>query len=270
MDLYPLLMTPCYLHGDATPWGGHALRELFMKDAPETVTGASLEVCAREDCASLVSNGFHAAKSLYRMAGLWGSELTDGAFPLTATLLDIRDAAAGFECAGPAAWVILNAEPGAKLNGLPARPGDVFYIPAGVACAPEGEMQCYELRGVKTSERAEGAPVKNEGTTVLCKGGSRTYYVSDGDIELCCLNVSGRMPLEDERMLLLTAMGGCELVWGDERLFLDPFQTVVIPAALGDVAVVGDTKALMAAVSNRPALTKELGYRAENVAGLTE
>ena len=86
---------------------------------------------------------------------------------------------------------------------------------------------------------------------MLCKGGSRTYYVSDGDIELCRLNVSGRMPLEDERMLLLTALAPCTLRWGGERMVFDPFPTVVIPAALEGVAVVGNAKVLMSSLSDR-------------------
>ena len=46
MNVFPLVMTPAFRHGSQTPWGGHALKELFGKDTPEDITGESLEVSA--------------------------------------------------------------------------------------------------------------------------------------------------------------------------------------------------------------------------------
>ncbi len=330
MSLYPLIMTPHFRHGEATPWGGYALRDIFMKDAPEDVTGESLEVSTLPEQESLVSNGSHAGKTLSRMIELWGEELTGkGAFPLLLKLVDAGqntsvqvhpdDAYAQAHDGVPGkseVWVILNAEPGAQmLCGLDAdgealrtlvsegrmeeclrwqavRPGDVYYVPAGTVHALGAGIQMYELqtasdityrlwdfnrgdRPLHVEQSLEvlkpgKAPRKNEGTTVLCKGGSRTYYVCDKDLELCRLNLSGTMPLESGRPLLLTPMGGCELRWGEESLFLDPFQTVVIPAGLEGVSIVGNTKVLMAAPSDQPRLREALGYRAENVAGLMD
>lgn len=319
MDLYPLIMTPYYRHGAATPWGGHALREIFMKDAPEDAVGESLEVSVLPEQESMVSNGVHAAKTLARMAELWGDALTGGGdFPLALKLVDAeQDTSVQVHPEEKSeAWVILNAEPGAKilcgldanggdLSGIlsdgqleahlqwtPVRPGDVFYIPAGTVHALGRGIQIYELQGNSDItyrlwdwnrdsrplhvQEALGAIdagksiVKNEGTTVLCRGGSRTYYVSDADFELCRLNLSGNMPLESGRMLALTPMGGCELRWGGESMFLDPFVTVVIPAGLEGVSIVGNTKVLMCCRSDRARLREELGYRAENVAGLMD
>ena len=76
---------------------------------------------------------------------------------------------------------------------------------------------------------------RQEGATVLCRGGSRTYYISDGHIELCRLNLSGRMPLESGRMLALTPLSPCMLCWEDGELILDAFNTVLVPAALEGV-----------------------------------
>ena len=41
--LYPLMMAPYFRHGADTPWGGHMLRDAFLKDAPEDVTGNEID-----------------------------------------------------------------------------------------------------------------------------------------------------------------------------------------------------------------------------------
>lgn len=337
MNLYPLLMTPCFRHGAETPWGGHMLRELFMKDAPEDITGESLEISALDGHESAVANGEHAGKTLGAMVTLWGEALTGvsgGEFPLLLKLLDAQQPLSVQVHPGDAyaqahdgklgkseAWVILNAEPGARivygldtrgedlraivgdgrleecLHWEAVRPGDVFYIPSGTVHALGAGIQCYEiqqssdatyrfwdwgrvdaegrsreLHTEKALDVADAARVlrKNEGTTVLCRGGSRTYYISDAHFELCRLNVSGRMPLESGRMLFLTPMSPCALSWGGESLALNPFDSVLVPAALQDVVLEGDAKVLMSSLPDREALRAELGYRAENVAGLVD
>ena len=329
MSVYPLLMAPSFRHGAETPWGGTMLRDLFMKDAPEGIVGESLEISALPGHESLVANGAHAGKPLSRMVALWGRDLTgdeSGEFPLLLKMLDTQSPLSVQvqpEDAGKTkAWVILNAEPDAKvvygldtrgedlraivaedrladcLHWESARAGDVFYIPAGIVHALGGGIQCYEIqrtggapwrfwdwnrvnaegqsRELHTEEAlgaviADSRPEKQEGTTLLCKGGSRTYYIADACFELCRLNVSGRMPLEGGRMRFITPLAPCALTWGDgETLELAPFDSVLIPAAMADAAVVGDAKLMMSSPSDRPALIEALGYRAENVAGLVE
>ena len=105
---------------------------------------------------------------------------------------------------------------------------------------------------------------------MLCKGGSRTYYISEEHFELCRLNLSGKMPLESGRMRLLTAMGPCLLRWESEALELAPFDSVLVPAALEGAVLEGNGKVLMACPPDRENLRAELGYRAENVAGLMD
>lgn len=335
MNLYPLLMAPFFRHGEQTPWGGHLLGDLLMKDAPEDVTGESLEISALPDHESMVANGPHAGQSLPKMIELWGEALTgpiDGEFPLLLKLLDAQSPLSVQVHPGDAyatehegklgkseAWIILSAEPGAKIvygadtKGEPlskvvadgrieeclrwqtVRPGDVYYIPDGMLHALGEGILCYEIQqssdvtyrfwdwgrvdkeGRSRELHVEKALAvcrpelnlnKIEGTTVLCKGGSRTYYISDTHFELCRLNLAGKMPLESGRMLFLTPMSPCTLRWGDEALELKAFDSVLVPAALEGVSLEGETKVLMSSLPDRPKLIEELGYRAENVAGL--
>ena len=177
------------------------------------------------------------------------------------------------------------------------RPGDVYYIPGGMVHALGEGVMVYEIQQSsdltyrfydwdRVDENGKGRELhiekalavskpethleKIEGTTVLCKGGSRTYYISDSHFELCRLNLSGTMPLESGRMLFLTPLSPCKLRWGEEGMALNAFDTVVIPAALEGAALVGETKVLMSSLPDREALRTELGYRAENVAGLMD
>jgi mannose-6-phosphate isomerase len=183
------------------------------------------------------------------------------------------------------------------LNWVSVRPGDVFYIPAGTVHALGGGIQCYEVqqssdvtyrfwdwgrvgkdgkprelhteKALDVSDVGEIRP-KCEGATVLCKGGSRTYFISDDHFELCRLNISGEMPLEPGRIKMITTLGPCKITWPDGALEPAPFATVVIPATLEGVKISGNLKALLSTPGNPAALRAELGYRAENVAGLVE
>ena len=272
MTLYPLLTAPFFR---TTPWGGSMFRDAFLKDAPEQ-TGESFEVSSVENCESMVCSGAHAGQSLPHMIAVWGESLTGAAdFPLTAKLIDAQGAPEPLEPGSAKAWVILNCAPGPKIaigadNWIDARPGDVHYIPAGQPHAIGAGIQLYEIQSTAAPDAAGAVPShKLRGVTSLCRGGSRTYYISDGKIELCRLNVSGAMPVSDGRMLCLTPLGPCKLRWADDEMELMPFATVVIPAALeGAVIESDDCKVLMASASNQEALRAELGYRAEGVAGL--
>ena len=186
---------------------------------------------------------------------------------------------------------------GEHLRWVNVQPGDVYYIPAGMVHALGAEIQCYELQDAcdvtyrlwdwdrvdkngKPREThfdqalavtdPERRLEKNEGTTVLRKGGSVTYYISNTHFEFCRLNLSGKMPLASGRMLLLTPLGECTVRWGEESMALTPFGTVIVPAALEGVVIEGNTKVLMSSLPDRDALREELGYRAENVAGLMD
>jgi mannose-6-phosphate isomerase len=197
----------------------------------------------------------------------------------------------------PLADIVARGELENALNWETVRPGDVFYIPSGMIHTLGEGVLVYEIQescdltyrfwdwdrvdeqGNRCELHVEKALQvckpdlrleKIEGTTVLCKGGSRTYYISDNHFELCRLNLSGTMPLESGRMLLLTPLTPCELRWGEESMTLNAFDSVLVPAGLEGVALEGDTKVLMSCLPDREKLIAELGYRAENVAGLME
>ena len=334
--MYPLVMAPYFRHGSETPWGGSMLRDLFMKDSPDEMTGEALEVSALEGRESMVLNGAFAGQTLTSMIRRWGKDLTgdiEGEFPLLIKLLDAKellsvqvhpdDAYAGANEGGKLgkteAWVVLSCESGASLaygvethgrdlremvaegdiesalNWVNVRPGDVLYIPAGTVHALGGGIQCYEVqqssdvtyrfwdwgrvgrdgkpRELHTEKaldvtRTGSILPKCEGATVLCRGGSVTYYIADANFELARLNVSGKMPLAPGRMHMVTPMGPCRIAWPEGEIDVAPMTTVLVPAALEGVTIEGDLKALMSSPSDRDALRAELGYRAENVAGL--
>ena len=186
MNVFPLVMTPAFRHGSQTPWGGHALKELFGKDTPEDITGESLEVSALPGLESRVSGGEYAGKTLREMHSLWGKSLTglEGKdFPLLLKFLDTRqplsvqvhpDDSYALSHEGKLgkseAWYILDAAPGAELvYGINTRgeslrsvldagklesclcrtevhAGDVFYIPAGTVHALGAGIRCYEIQ----------------------------------------------------------------------------------------------------------------------------
>ena len=271
MTLYPLTMAPHFL---SAPWGGSMLRDAFLKDAPEQ-TGESLEVSVLENQESMVRSGAHAGQSLSHMVEAWGEDLTGAAnpFPFTLKLIDAEREPGQAELGGAKAWVILNCDADSQItcgdSQRNVRPGDVYYIPAGAAHAIGANMQLYEIQAAGSASGAAAPTDKLRGVTSLCRGGSRTYYISDGSIELCRLNVSGAMPVSEGRMLALTPLGLCKLRWDGDEAELMPFETVLVPAALENVVIESDDcKVLMASAANQEALRAELGYRAEGVAGL--
>ncbi len=185
--LYPLKMMPYFRHGEETPWGGHALRDFFGKDIPDDRTGESLEISALPGRESVVENGPLAGFTLSRVMEEWGRGLTGDAegFPLLLKLLDARemlsvqvhpdDAYAGAHEGGKLgkteAWLVIAAEPGAKLvygvtadtaealraqveagkleenlRWVTVQPGDVLYIPHGCVHALGGGIVIYEIQ----------------------------------------------------------------------------------------------------------------------------
>ncbi|HIQ62898.1 MAG: type I phosphomannose isomerase catalytic subunit [Christensenellales bacterium] len=165
---YPLL--PAFRHGAQTPWGGDALARLFHKAIPDARTGEAMEASTLEGLESRLEDG----RPL--------SALTGGPLPLLLKLLDAReplsvqvhpdDAYAAAHEGGrqgkAEAWVILHAEPGARLvygllpgsnpraagqaalerclRWVTVQAGDVLYIPAGMVHAIGGGLVLYEIQ----------------------------------------------------------------------------------------------------------------------------
>ena len=84
------------------------------------------------------------------------------------------------------------------------------------------------------------------------------------------LNVAGTMPLSFPKMAFVTPLGPCELSWDGGSMELAPFETALIPACQNTVRIKGRLPALCSTLPDRESLRAGLGYRAEDVAGLTE
>lgn len=181
------------------------------------------------------------------------------------------------------------------LNWLEVQPGDVLYIPHGLLHALGGGVLVYEIQQASDVtyrfwdwgrvdragrprelhvERALDVarpgllPGKVAGATLLCAGGSRTAYISDENFELWRLNAAGKMPLEAGRMLFLTPLVPCRLGWPGGEMALNAGESALVPAALAGVYVAGRGPVLMSTTPDAEKLRAQLGYRAENVAGL--
>jgi mannose-6-phosphate isomerase len=181
------------------------------------------------------------------------------------------------------------------LRWIGVAPGDVLYIPHGMVHALGGGIVVYEIqqssdvtyrfwdwgrvgadgrpRALHTESalavsRPELKMDKLPGATMICEGGSQTAYIADENFELRRLNVAGRMPLAPGRMRMITAFGEGAIRWPDDELELRPGDSVMVPAELGGVSIVGRMPAMCAMLPDRDALRAELSYRAELVAGL--
>lgn len=163
-------MHPAFRHGSDTPWGGDAMRRVFGKPIPDDRTGEALEASTLPGLESRTDDG----RTLTEIAG--------GPLPLLLKIIDARqtlsvqvhpdDAYAGAHEGGKLgkteAWLILDAEPDAKLvygllentdvralkgkeiegclRWVPAKAGDVFSIPAGMVHAIGPGILLYEIQ----------------------------------------------------------------------------------------------------------------------------
>jgi len=309
MKSYPLFMKPYYRHGEATPWGGAALNELYGRVLPDDKTGESLEISALNGMESIVENGALAGLPLSRaLAELNGA---DSVFPLLVKLLDARETLSvqvhpGDEYARihenkagkTEAWVILAAKPGAKiiygvkpemadrfaemtrrgsiglaLNMVPARAGDVFYIPHGLVHALCGGTVVYEIQQSSdvtyriwdwgrlkddgkprelhiehalSVSRPELSLNKMAGTTVPVEGGVHISYIADEHFELRKLILSGIMPLPAGRTRLITSLGMCRLRWDEGEADFPAGKSCLIPADTEGAALSGQAELICA------------------------
>jgi len=176
-------MSPYFRHGRETPWGGHALRDLFGQAIPDDRTGESLEISAIPGIDSVIENGAFAGRTLRQAAEEWGAALTDDPFPLLVKLLDARETLSVQVHPGDdyalkhegkrgktEAWLILAADAGARvayglnpgagdvrtiiergewenaLRWMDVAPDDVLYLPHGMVHALGGGIVVYEIQ----------------------------------------------------------------------------------------------------------------------------
>ena len=186
MPLMPIVMTPAYRYGAMTPWGGDSLRTLFGQDIPDERTGEALAFSALPGLNSRDPEG----RTLNELIGIYGEALlgTEVSLPvpLLLKLIDARqdlsvqvhpddEYAARVEgkLGKTEAWIILKAEPGARLvyginpgygketlrrlcergaaveealNTVHVQAGDVVYIPAGTVHAIGAGIVLYEIQ----------------------------------------------------------------------------------------------------------------------------
>ncbi len=183
--LSPILMTPYFRHGAATPWGGDRLKALYHKNIPDDRTGESLEVSALPGMESVSPDG----AGLSSLIAEYGERLTGtaikGEFPLLLKLLDAREKLSvqvhpsdiyarrvEGKFGKTEAWVILAADENAQLvfgvkenvtreqlkeasdsaqiesllRFLPVKAGDTLYIAAGTVHAIGGGIVLYEIQ----------------------------------------------------------------------------------------------------------------------------
>lgn len=163
-------LLPAWHHGARTPWGGDALKRLYGLRTPDDRTGEALIASTLPGAESVTPDG----RTLAEIAG--------GPLPLLLKLIDAREAlsvqvhpddayAAAHENGKRGkteAWLILHAEPGARLvygltpgtdvtalqggdiedhlRWVPVSAGDVLYIPAGMVHAIGAGIVLYEIQ----------------------------------------------------------------------------------------------------------------------------
>ena len=186
MALRPIVMTPAWRYGAATPWGGSSLREMFGLEIPDERSGEALAFSALPGLNSRDAQGH----TLTELIGEHGARLlgTDIRLPvpLLLKLIDARQdlsvqvhpddsyaARVEGKLGKTEAWIILRAEPGARLvygirpgydlkalralcergaaveealNTLPVQAGDVVYIPSGTVHAIGAGIVLYEIQ----------------------------------------------------------------------------------------------------------------------------
>lgn len=184
--LLPIRMHPAYRYGEQTPWGGDALRRLYGKDIPDERTGEALEISCIPGLESTDDMGEPLTRLIARSGAALVGEGNTEPFPLLLKLLAAKsslsvqvhpdDAYAmphEKKLGKTEAWVILDAEPGAKLcyglregvtlkaleealtGGEDVEPmiatveitaGDVLYMPSGMVHAIGGGITLYEIQ----------------------------------------------------------------------------------------------------------------------------
>ena len=186
MALMPIVMSPAYRHGAATPWGGDALKTMYGQEIPDDRTGEALAFSALPGLNSRGPDG----RTLSELAAAYGPALlgTDISepIPLLLKLIDARQdlsvqvhpddvyaARVEGKLGKTEAWIILRADPGARLiygirpgydlqalralcqqgaaveealNTLPVRAGDIVYIPSGTVHAIGAGIVLYEIQ----------------------------------------------------------------------------------------------------------------------------
>ncbi len=184
--LLPFRMHPAYRSGEETPWGGDALQRLYQKDIPDARTGEALEISCIPGLESKDDQGEPLPAAIERDGEALTGEGCAQPFPLLLKLLAARESLSvqvhpddayallhEQKLGKTEAWVILEAQPGAKLlygfedgvtpealraaletggdvarliRAVEVKPGDVLYMPSGMVHAIGGGITLYEIQ----------------------------------------------------------------------------------------------------------------------------
>lgn len=316
--MLPLRMFPAYRHGDMTPWGGDRLSTVYGRAIPDGRTGEALEVSAIPRLESRTARGETLPELIRLNGARLTGEKWQGEFPLLLKLLDAKeqlsvqvhpDDAYAREHEGKLgkteAWVILKADEGAGiLYGLkdgvtlealrealttgadvepliervPAKPGDVFFMPAGMVHAIGGGILLYEIQQSsdvtyrlwdynRVNAAGEKRPLhiaqsldvirpELKGQRASLPAGDAAGTVNLLDVpafRLDCVCVNGERELTShgESFRILTALAGLLLSWEGDAMELSAGDTVLLPAACPGVTLKGVGRALIAAPQDR-------------------
>ncbi len=308
----PIKMRPAFRHGTDTPWGGDGLKTRFGIDIPDERTGEALVVsaipglCSRDDSGTPLD-----ALIAQYGAELTGARYASE-FPLLLKLLDARDRLSVQVHPGDAyarehegklgkseAWVVLHAQHGARivygvqkgvtkeqlqaasregraveglLRFVPARAGDVFYIPSGTVHAILEGLTLYEIQ-----QSSDVTYRFYDWDRQDARGNKRPLHIQKAvDVTDTALRMDAAVPkrLDDCRESLLdtehfalerwtgakdarvtprngafgiiTALAPATLLSGGEALALSPGESALLPVALDNTLLTCPGACLMA------------------------
>lgn len=275
LQLYPLIFQPVFKE---RVWGGQRLSQ-FFPDLPAGHIGEAWVLSDHPQGRTPVINGALAGKTLGELITTYGAALVGrrglpdqtGAFPLLFKLLDAQDdlsvqvhpadeypgLAAG-ELGKSEMWVVLHAEPGAKvvfglqagitrsafataiaaghimtaLREVETDAGDVFSVPAGTVHALA--VPRYE----EPPAVAKAAPSQPDVWQEIC--GSPFFVVAQGE----CSDqwAQETSPSTFEVVMILTGVG--LVAWDDGVIAVHGGTTLLIPANLGAYRLQGNFRCL--------------------------
>lgn len=295
MSLAPILMTPAYRYGSMTPWGGNALGKIFGKDIPDERTGEILEVSAIPGLESKDPAGETLPALIEKYGEKLVGTCVSSPFPLLLKLLDARDtlsvqvhpddsysARVEGKLGKTEAWHILAAEEGAELvygvnagvtkeelmaasqegaavekllRKVKVKPGETYFIPAGMVHAIGSGIVLYEIqqssdvtyrfydweRKDKNGNKRElhiqkavdvtdvNAQLEPAAEVELSKGHYQLLNEKYFTLERF-EKFDGVLPKDERRFALLTAVKEAKLSWEGGEMILPAGCTAFLPA----------------------------------------
>ena len=310
--ILPLRMHPAYRHGEMTPWGDDQLETFYGRSIPDERTGEALEVSAIPKLESRTTQGESLTELIRRDGSRLAGKYAEGEFPLLLKLLAAKqslsvqvhpdDAYARIhenKLGKTEAWVILKAEPDASIlygikdsvtldelrkgleNGddiepliarVPVKPGDVYFMPAGMVHAIGAGILLYEIQQSsdvtyrlwdfnRVNAAGEKRPLHiKQSLDVIDPAlkGERAFMPESGDNEIVslldvpafrldcvCVNGECEVPVMKDGFAMLTALSSLLLSWEGDVMQLKAGDTVLLPAACPVVTLRGVGRALM-------------------------